>query len=244
MKIIEDLNDQVLGSFVDGQLDAEISELIINEMDNNADVRERVYKLRRTKDLLRLAFSTHCAQLNPFSKTTASRWKRYTMAMAASLIAIAISFGSGAGGYLFAKHKHAEFAQIDASVIQQKTDRILLHVSESSVEQFAVALDYAEKFLQEHEAKGGQIAVVANAGGLDLMRVGISPFEQKVRYMMKKYSNMYFIACANSVRALEEEGVQVKLINNISVEKPALDHIIDYVQKGWTYKKVKTLVKA
>ena len=226
------------------KLDAEISESIINEMDNDSDIRDRVYKLRRAKDLVRLGFSQVHAPAHRLKKAKQSKWKPYAMALAASVTAVAVSLGSGAFGYFFGKHDYLAINSVASpTAIQQKSDRILLHISESDVNQFAVALNYAEKFLEKSKADGGEIVLVANSGGLDLMRVGVSPFEKKILNMIDKNDNVYFIACANSVRNLRDEGVNFKLINDIKVEKPAIDHIIDYVQKGWTYKKVESLVK-
>jgi len=243
MQVFDNLDNQVLSSFVDGQLDAETSESIIKEMDKNAEVRERVYKLRRAKDLLRLGFGKACPPSSKHAKAEESRWQRYAIAMVASVAAISISLASAVSGYYFGKQEQININAVVQTATQQKSERILLHISESDTEHFAAVLDYAEKFLKEHEANGGQIAVVANAGGLDLMRAGISPYEKQIRNMMNEHENVYFIACANSVRILQEKGIKLNLIDNVQVDQPAMDHIIDYVRDGWTYKKVNSLIK-
>jgi len=252
MKIFDGIDEQVLNAFVDSQLDAETSEAIIKEMDKNADIRDYVYQLRRAKDLIKLGFGTADAPEHAPAQITNktpnhSRRHHYTFSMVASfsVIAITISLCSGAFGFYFAKQELIQ-AAIESSLhnaTQQTTQRILLHISESDTQHFSAALNYAEKFLREHENTGAQIAVVANAGGLDLMRAGISPYEKKIRSMMKNHDNIYFIACANTIRFLYEKGVDLKLIDNVQVNKPALDHIVDFVREGWEYKKVDSLVK-
>jgi len=242
MKENEYLDDQVLAAFVDGVIDAEITETIINSMDRDMDVRERVYKLRRSKDLMKLAYGSACAPSNTPSNKKTSLWKRFALSIAASLTAISIVLCTGASGYYFGQHKQYAL-NINPSSIYQNSNHILLHISESDTKQFSAALSYAENFLNIQEPKGRKIAVVANSTGLDILRAGVSPFEKKIRNMIKKYDNVFFIACANSIRNLREKGIEPVLIDKVRVEKPAMDHIISYVQKGWTYKKVQSLVK-
>ena len=49
-------DDRALAIFVDGLQDAAHSEQIIKAMEDDPEIRERVYQLRRAKDLMELAF--------------------------------------------------------------------------------------------------------------------------------------------------------------------------------------------
>ncbi|RDH82521.1 MAG: hypothetical protein DIZ80_09550 [endosymbiont of Galathealinum brachiosum] len=242
MKQNEYIDDHILAAFVDGELDAETCESIVNTMDHDIEVRDRIYNLRRAKDLMKLGYAT----ATPISKTQnnihVSFWKKYAMTIAASVTALTIGLGTGAFGYYLGQNNQPSIIA-GTTANQQDPDKILLHMSNSNKKHFSATLDYVENFLYEHNSKNGQIAVVANAGGLDFVRAGISPFENRIKKIINKHDNIYFIACANSIRILKNKGIQPTLINNVRVEKPAMDHIIDYVQKGWTYKKVKSLVK-
>jgi len=231
-------DDQTLGAFVDGQLDSKLSESIINAMEKHTDIRHRVYELRRCKDLMRIGFAD--ASLENKTSPSSFKWNRYAIASVASLAAVAIALSSGFSGYYYgAKSKHPE--NTAETIVKQKSERILLHISESNIKHFSAALDYVDKFLKQHESTDAQIAVIANAGGLDLIRSGTSPFERKIINIMNQYSNVHFIACANSVRNLQKKGVEFQLIEQVRLNKPAMDHIIEYIQGGWTYKKVNTL---
>ena len=241
MHEINEYDEFTLGAFVDGQLDEETSESIINAMENNSEIRESVYELRRAKDLMKIGFSG--ASLSDKNNQTVSQWTRYYLAIAASITAITLSLGSGYFGYYYGTQNPLSNHLAESSTIEQKSERILLHISESNIEHFTKALDYAENFLVEHKANGGEIAVIANAGGLDIMRAGISPYENRIVHLMEKYNNIHFIACANSVKSLQKRGVNTKLIQQVRLNKPAMDHIIEYVQDGWTYQKVKTRTK-
>jgi len=224
----DEFDEQTLGAFVDGELDTNTCESIIIEMDKNSEIRDRVYKIRRAKDLMKIGFSDITSKNTERKKTTG--WKRFTAAIAASISVLVISFGSGISGYYYGSQQHLSE--------KQKSDRVLLHISESNLQHFTIAMDYAEKFLIKNKNTDGQIALIANAGGLDLMRSGISPLENRIMDFMKKYKNIHFIACANSVKILQKKGIEIKLINDIRLNKPAMDHIIEYIQGGWTYKKI------
>ena len=235
----EHIDDNILAAFVDNELDTETSESIINAMEQNMDVRERVYNLRRAKDLMKVAFSTAHTPA-PQKKIKAPVWKRHSISIAASLVAISIASITGLSGYYYGQQELAGI-DINTTAIQQQPDKILLHISDSDTRHFATALNYVETFLQANKNSGAQIAVVANAGGLDIMRAGVSPYEKQIRNMIAKYDNVYFIACSNAIRNLRAQGIQPILIDQVKVEKPAMDQIIEYVQKGWTYKKVQSL---
>ena len=241
MHEVNEYDELTLAAFVDGQLDEQTSESIINAMENNHKMRESVYELRRAKDLMKIGFSG--ATLSERKNKPASQWSRYSMAIAASITAITLSLGSAYSGYYYATQNSLSNHLTESQTIKQNSDRILLHISESNEELFTAALDYAEKFLLEHQANGGEIAVIANAGGLDLMRTGISPYENKIVNLMKTYNNIHFIACANSVKNLQKKGINIKLIEQVRLNKPAMDHIIEYVQNGWSYKKVNVQTK-
>lgn len=62
-------DDRALGIFIDGQQDTANSEKIIKAMEDDPEIRERVYQFRRAKDLMRLGFGNVSS---PSSNTTQS----------------------------------------------------------------------------------------------------------------------------------------------------------------------------
>ena len=249
MHEFDQIDDHMLGAFVDGELDTASCELILEAMDKDHRIRERVYKLRRVKDLMNLGFKTVQApkgSRNEFSKRTLlprrRTWLTRWSGVAASLMLL-VGLGAGYVGYHIGAQLAGESTLTVASAEQQQEDRVLLHISESDPQQFAAALDYTRKFLEEHQSRGGQIAVVANAGGLDLLRAGVSPFEKQIIEMIRDYPNVHFIACANSIRKLRKNAMEPVIIANVDSTLPAMDKIIQHVQQGYTYIKVKSLME-
>jgi intracellular sulfur oxidation DsrE/DsrF family protein len=151
------------------------------------------------------------------------------------LIALTFATGGGLIGYVLGDHRSPLVAQAE------NPQHILLHIDESTPETFATVLDYAEEFLAQHRARGAEVEVVANAGGVDLMRVGGSPYEERVRALSRRYQNLHFLACANAIRNLRKQGVQVTVLDHVNAGESAVDHIVGRIRSGWKYVKASDL---
>ena len=67
-----DFDDRALGIFIDGLQNATNSEKIIKAMEDDPEIRERVYQFRRAKDLMRLGY---CDVSAPTSNTMKSKFR-------------------------------------------------------------------------------------------------------------------------------------------------------------------------
>jgi intracellular sulfur oxidation DsrE/DsrF family protein len=243
MKDSDYLDDQLLGAFVDDEIDAGNREAVIKAMEADPGVRERIYRLRRAKDLMKLGFGNARAPSSDTGNKSGRGWKLFSARMSASVAALAVSFGAGMlGHHYYGELETGNTNQAVAAVAQAQTDRVILHVSESDPKQFAAALAYTEKFLRAHESEGHQIDVVAHAGGLDMMRDDVSPLKAQIINMMEKHDNVHFIACANAIRILRKKGIETTIISGVNTDSTAFDHIVARLQSGgWKYVKVESL---
>lgn len=243
MKDPDYIDVQILGAFVDDELDAEHRETIIMAMEADPEVRGRVYRLRRAKDLMKLGFGDASAPSGHTGSIKGDRWRSLSSRIAASIAALAVSFGAGMFGYKF--YSGLEDSQLDravASISNQQADKLMLHVRESDPKQFAAALSYTENFLQMHKSGGLRVEVIAHGGGLDMMRDEVSPLKAQILTMMEKHDNVHFIACADTIRILRSQGAEPGIIKGISTNVPAFDHIIERLQSGdWKYIRVESL---
>jgi len=240
----DNIDDLMLAAFVDGQLDPANCECVLAAVENDPDTRERLYQLRRAKDLMKMSFEHVEAPSHPRS---APKWRWPAagsgVGIAASLLLLTLGFGSGVLGY-YCGERLTDNPGNPASLAtapQADNDRVVLHISESDPKQFDAALNYIEKFLDDNKAVGSQIEVIANSGGLDLVRTDTSPVKQKIVAMMRDNDNVHFIACANGIRNLRKQGINPPIIQNIETDKTAIDHIIGRLQAGWTYVKVDSI---
>ncbi len=229
------IDEVMLDAFVDDQLDAANRQIIIQAMDTDENLRNRVYALRKTKDLMKLSFDgVTPPKVNP--EIFVNPFRRQCMVrMAASIAAMAIALSAGFVGYKYGTNQNMAPEHNLAELTQQQGTRIIVHINESDPVQFETTLAYTEKFLKEHKNNGkAQIEVVANAGGIDLLREDY-PLSDKVASMMEEYDNLTFIACTNAINRLRAQGFDPTMIKTVETEKAALNHIIDRLQHGWTY---------
>ncbi|MCO6412992.1 MAG: hypothetical protein J5I92_09625 [Thiogranum sp.] len=242
MKNFDDIDEQTLGAFVDGQLDAAQSSLVIKAVDKDPALREQVYQLRRAKDLMKLGFGD-ARPASPSGVPHKARPGRFGVGVAASVALLVTGFGAGSLGYYCTRYLDTD-SSVMASLAQRQSDHVVLHINDSDPRHFMAALDYVDRFLEENTATGGQIEVVANAGGLDLMRAGLSPYEERVVAMINRRNNVHFIACANAINNLQQQGIEPRIIRSVNTEQTALEHIVERLRSGWTYIKVDSLPEA
>ena len=241
MKKSDNIDEVMLGAFVDGELDTDNCKTIIEAMDEDDILRDRVYDLRKTKELMKLSFGDiSTPKTSPVSFTKPLRSQCITR-IAAVFTALAIGLSAGFTGYKYCTHEGYVPAQSSlAELAKTQGERIIVHIDESDPSKFETTLAYTEHFLNEHRESGkARIEVVANAGGIDLLREGY-PLNDKVMRMMDEYDNVTFIACTNAINKLRAQGLDPTMIENVDTEKAVLTHIINRLRTGWTYVKADT----
>lgn len=234
----EHIEGQTLGSFVDGELDAAYSQFIIETMKQNPEVLHRVNQLRRAQDLMKLGFGHEQPPCIDSNKTRRLEKRKYFACFAVSIAALVISLCASIIGYQAGRDS---VTIENNAAVAERTHRVILHISESDPLLFSKALDYAKSYIREYESRGGQVTVIANAGGIDLMRSDTSPFKNQILDIMSNDDNIHFIACATAIHELHKKGINPVFFDFVDTHKPAIDQIIEHVQDGWAYLKVSDL---
>jgi intracellular sulfur oxidation DsrE/DsrF family protein len=230
----ETWDDATLTAYIDGELDAARQNAVLAAMEHDKVLSENICSLRRTKDWMRTGFGSAMPPQRELPKRKAP-WQRLRSGLAASIVALAIGISGGLLGYVYAERGAATQAE------SGDPNRIVLHIDDSDPAHFGLLLDYTENFLQENRDNGVQVEVVANSGGLDLLRATVSPYKERVEALSEKYGNLQFIACMNAIRNLKRAGGDATLINDVHAGATAVDHIVKRLQQGWTYKKIDSL---
>ncbi len=114
---------------------------------------------------------------------------------------------------------------------------LLLHISTNDPARMEAALNYAEEQLATHRAQdlAFRLEVVANDGGIELLRRDTSPYPERIEALLSEYDNVTFLACANALHKLQAQGVNVELLPGTRSDHTALDKIIERLDKGWRY---------
>jgi intracellular sulfur oxidation DsrE/DsrF family protein len=241
MSMDNNYSDEKLQLFVDDEMNSSDRAEFMEAISNDDELSNRVCEIIQLKDALRLAYSEPPKSVHGTSPRDAAFQGRGWLNAAAAVLLLAA--GTLGGWTLYPQFGASNEATNIAAVDQTQSENIILHISKSDPEQFTAALDYAGKFLTEHEAQGHQVDVVAHAGGLDMMRADASPIKEQIVAMMDKYDNVHFVACAGAIKMYtQKNGVAPVIIQGVGTDYTAFDHIVGRLQGGgWKYFKFESL---
>jgi len=237
-------NDERVHAFIDGQMDAIEKRLFLQEMANDARLQEQVCQFRGLKEYVRHAYEIEELPQMQDRRCRSGRRFRNAAIAATFLLAFGFTLGwftHGAGESVARSTALAPGDSINdlEGALAYAEERVLLHIGRADTAKFDHVLDQAERLLRTYRAQNIRVEVIANAGGLDLVREDASPYSDRIREMMMRYDNLRFVACANAIERLEKnDGVKAVLVEDTDVAPSAVEHIIERIQKGWVYIKV------
>jgi len=237
------ISDEELCAYIDDELDFEERTRVVEQLEQNDDLTREAQELRQLQAMLRHAYRTPPPAPKHHKKGNGSH---HTLnALAAGLL---LTVGAVTGWYGNEQltgntqteplaFEHA--AQLNTAAAAQ--ENLLLHISSNDPAKMEAALSYAEQALanaQRHNNKAFRLEVVANDGGIEMLRRDTSPYPQRIEKLLKQYHNVSFLACANALRKLHERGVKVELLPGTRSDHTAIDEIINRLEGGWRYLKV------
>jgi intracellular sulfur oxidation DsrE/DsrF family protein len=82
------------------------------------------------------------------------------------------------------------------------------------------------------------VEIVANSGGLDLLREGVSAHAGRIAGLRAAYPGLSLVACGQTARRLRESGTAVHLLPGTIMASSALDQIVLRMQQGWAYVRI------
>lgn len=237
------LSDEKLNAFIDDELDFEEKEQVFRQLKQDDLLNREIHELHQVGDLLRHAYR------NP---PPAPQHRSRAEKKATGLFRAAASIGLLALGALAGWYGNERFTSEAAQVlaiqpnsvtrhaVATETSNLLLHINSSDAGKMEALLDYAEQSLAEHQRQNRRfrLEVVANDGGINMLRRDTSPFPRRIETLLNDYPNVSFNACANALRRLREQGEKIELIPGIRQDHSAIDKITNRIEQGWRYLKV------
>ncbi len=215
-----------LNALADGALDPSQSEALLEEIEQDAALRETLCDIHRLKDMVRYAYA---------DSEPPQRHKRLNhplhlgMAVAAVML---FSLGFLGGRFSLPVDPLAPFEL--AQVVPQP-NKVVLFVGYSDKGKFQHVLDRAEQLLIEYQGQGVEVNVVASAGGIDLLRTSASPYLERIRNLSDNYAAIQFVACNNTIARLAQGGKDVALVENALIKPSAVQFVVERLQQGWSY---------
>ena len=242
------ISDELLNSFIDGELAPhETGDMFITIGRDDA-LKERVCELRGLKEMVMHAY--HLPPANRISPSKSQRpWHipRFQFMPKMATCMLMLLLGLGSGWVMFASShsmgdpkliRLLETAQ--GSQFFQKSGNIIVHVSNSNPIRLKTALDETENLLKSYKRANRHVSVeiIANGSGLDLLRSDVSPYAKRIAIMKAKYPNLDLLACQQTIKKLQKQGVNVKLLPHTGSTHSAVEEIDKRLHQGWDYVRV------
>lgn len=236
------ISQQQLEAFVDGQLDAPDKERVLLAMEASQELRTQVADLRRLKDMVRLAYDD---VPEPFPRPAVSPPVGGYAAAAAvgALVMLAVTQliawnwqdKSSPGEHTVARSP-ADPAQ--TSPAASGPELVLFHISTGDDRVGAELLDQVALVADQYRQLGRplRIVVVANNEGLRLYQAGHSQAnEHRIRELFARYDNITFAACGNTLQRLAGSGDRIQLLPQAMVVDSGVAEIARRQRQGWKY---------
>jgi intracellular sulfur oxidation DsrE/DsrF family protein len=235
------ISQEQLEAFVDGQLDAPDKERVLLALEQSEKLRTQVAELRRLKDLVRLAYDE---VPEPLPKSIASPpIGGYAAAAAVGALAmlavtqlIAWNWqGKSSPGEHTIATGPTDPAQ--TSLAAGDPELVMFHISTSDDRVGAELLDQVELVASQYRQWGRalRVVVVANNEGLRLYQVGHSQNERRIRELFARYDNITFAACGNTLQRLAGSGDRIQLLPQAMVVDSGVAEIARRQKQGWKY---------
>jgi len=225
------ISDEQLSAFMDGELEADEENRIFTLSEQCPELDARLCQQRKIKEMVQHAYR-NVPEPRRRNNRGGPRGGLFSLA-AAALLALTIGL---AGGWLAAR-SHDGVTEPVAGAVPASQDTWLLHVASSDPARMQLALDRAEELMSGPNATArSRVEIVANEGGLDLLRSDRTPFADRIRALADQ--DVLFFACSRAIDRLKEQGVDVQLVPEANAHYSALDRVVHRMQQGWTYERI------
>lgn len=240
----QNISDEELNSFIDNELTASDKNRLFEAFEQNAQIKARACEMHNLKELMQHAYTDTSNNAAP-DKPRRSWFTFTSYCLAASLAFIVV--GSAVIWMFTTQNASASYHKVASLIKTIQSDniaadpsKIIVQVSNSNPIRIKTALDEAENLLKMYQETNQpfELEIIANGGGLDLLRTDRSSFKNRLARMNAKYPNLHIYACSISIEALQKKGVQVKLLPKTLIATSALGEISKRVKEGWDYVRV------
>ena len=225
------ISDEQLGAFTDGELEADEENRVFTLSEQCPELDARLCQQRKIKEMVQHAYRDIPRPRRDDPRLVSRRSLISLAAAAVLLLAVGM-----AGGWFAARSADGGMAPAGPA-LATNSDTWLLHVASSDPAHMQRALDRAEELMTGLGASAHrQVEIVANEGGLNLLRSDTTPFANRIRQLAEQ--DVLFFACNRAIERLREQGVEVHLVPEADTRYSALDRVVHRMQQGWTYEKI------
>jgi len=228
------ISDEELNAFLDEQLEASERDRVLSAVNADSQLSQRLNELRLVRDMVQHAYED-LPQRRAFTLKGAVTTQAFSRWAVAACLVLGVGVVVGWFGHQGLMNR-GQLANAD-TIAPVELSNVILHITSADPDKISVALDKAEQMLisYKQQNKNLRLEVIANDGGLNLMRNGVSSFQPRIQALKNKYGNIEFLACAKAIKRLQERGIDVELLPEVKVAPSALSQIIQRMQEDWRY---------
>ena len=226
-------SDEFINAFVDDQLTPEEKSQVYARLSGNEALSRQICELRKTRDLVQLAYKE--LPMPAQTKVKLSAGRKIGLGVAAGLTLIV---GGIAGWFLHQPSVNPVVAVAQNLPGDDTPAKVLIHVSDGHAEHLKMVLDDVEDLMRYYQNthQKARVEVITNGEGLGLVLSGISPYAERVRHMQKQYEGLTFVACQNTIERFQQElGITAKLLPGVVVIDSGVAQIMRRQHQGWAY---------
>lgn len=231
-------SNEWMNAFVDGEISANERAAMLKQIHSDAEKKATACELTHLKDQVKTAYQDIPSQQTFQVHKHRAKWQT----IAASFLMLFVL-----GGVYFGVDSIAQQRLVildptgsgqQLAVASNDEMRIVFHVSQTSRLKGTELLNDIENLLQQYQQAGKRIRieVVAHAQGLNLLRQSLSADKERITAMSRKYPELTFVACINTIERLKrEQGVDVVLVDEVLSARSGVAHVVIRQQQGWIY---------
>jgi len=207
MKKDDVISEEQLNAFADGELDTEEESRIFELAEKSPELDARLCQQRKLKEMVQHAYR-NVPQVNKRGTKRRSSKNLLGFGLAAMLLlATGVTVGWFTARGMGPGPVNLPFA---AAAAQSESESFLLHVSSADPARMKMALLRADELMNGPGAtEARRVEIVANEGGLDLLRSDVTPFSEEIRELARQ--DVLFFACSRAIERLDTMDVDVNL---------------------------------
>lgn len=236
------VSQEELHAYLDGELAPAEAERVVAALAADAALREEACALRALREQLRLAYAVppRATRRAPaVAPCPAIRWPHALAAML--LLCAGIALGWLGHGWRQEGADAPGWDTVRAPRIAADPLRLVLHVGDFDPARIDALLTESAARLAAAE-RGGEplrIEILANSGGLDLLRVAATRHAADLARLRRDYPARFsLVACGQGLQRVRETGGDARLLPGVVVAPSALDQVIRRLGEGWSYRRI------
>jgi len=229
-----DISDEILGAYIDNELDAAERSEIQERLTTDSGLRARACELWQLKQMVRGAYPLPRQQVGKAGRSGqppgSAGWPH---ALAAALLVIV---GAATGWFGNGKYESGRQAAGQIDAIRAQGGRVVLHLFSDEPARMEAALQLADQLASERDEAGRpfRVELLANGPGLHLLRTGGSPYATRIE-QLRHHENLRLVACRQAIARLQERGLDVNLLPGVEETVSAESELATRLTQGWRY---------